>query len=1324
MEGTRSQLLDVLDYWARDSSSARVFWLNGMAGAGKSAIARTLCYKLRQVDMLGGSFFCTRGMANRDDVRRILPTLALSLARRSPAYRSALLRVLDKYPEAGHDNLELQVERLIKEPLCIAFPNSPPTLVLVIDALDECSDDKAMERILAKLISISPHTPIKFFLTSRPEPHIRSKFHFTQPDVHYALRLHEIEQDIVEADISRYISERLKGIRMNVTDDYPDEWPAHTDIAALTHRAGMLFIYAFTAMEYIMKDPVKRLNNITNIVVTAGQPFNDPLDEMYALILGRAMDPKGHEADEISATKRILAAILTVREPQRLLDLSQLMGISTKRVRKTLDTLHAVIHIPPYDDHGTVSTFHASFGDYVTTSTRSRDFFIDPRTGHHDLARSCITIMDRSLHFNISQIRSSCRSNLEQPSATIPTVIAYACLYWPHHLCVALQPESLATDEKEGLLRSLEEVLRRKFLFWLEVLSATQRVHLASNLIMRSLTTVNNQLATFLRDANEFIVSCRDVIELSAPHIYLSALPSISATSSIAQEYWPKFQNIPVFHARGIGRRRNNVLYIKGHTNSVRSVAFSPNGAFIASGSDDRTVQMWNAQTGEEVTKPFVGHTDDVNAVAFSPDGAYIASGSSDMTVRLWNTVTGEEVRQPLSGHDGRIWSVAFSPDGTLIISASGDKTIRVWDIIMGRNTTKPLRGHAGEVNSVAFSPDGTNIVSGSDDRTIRVWDVKLGREIIKPLTGHEGLIWSVIFSPDGVHIVSGSTDSTVRVWNARTGEQVLASLTGRTHEIRSIAFPADGSHINSTSTSDHTMHIGNTRVDKRIIEPPTGYDPRVLSVAFSPDMIHIASGSADSTIRVWNTRTGEEVMKPLTGHDGLVWSIAFSPDGTHIISGSADSTVRVWDMRTGEEVIEPLAGHKDEINSVAFLSNGTQIVSGSDDCTVRVWDTKTGEEVIKPLTGHAGLVWSVACSPDGTRIASGSADGTVRIWDARSGAEVLKLLTSDANEIKCVAFSPDGTRITSGSSDRTIRVWDAQTGEEILRPLTGHDGRVWSVVFSPDGTHIASGSADSTVRVWDARTGREVMMPLTGHTDIVKSVIYSPDGTHIASASSDKTIRLWNVTTGEEVSKPLVGHSDYVKSIAFSPDGAHIVSGSGDCTVRVWDTRTGKEVIKPLTGHSGPVYSVAFSPDGTQIASGSSDCTVRIFSGVISSSNSSSPVLPPLRLNDTHPRRAFEQPDQIPFPWADSISDISSVHSDGQVLDAREEVSYDAVAGWVYGPQGELILWIPPEYRGHLYGPRNILVIGTWTVSLDLCRYVYGEEWTKCYTPYGSSSC
>ncbi|BBD53829.1 WD-40 repeat-containing protein [Planktothrix agardhii NIES-204] len=575
-----------------------------------------------------------------------------------------------------------------------------------------------------------------------------------------------------------------------------------------------------------------------------------------------------------------------------------------------------------------------------------------------------------------------------------------------------------------------------------------------------------------------------------------------------------------------------------GHAQGVYGVSFSPDGKFLATGSADRTVKLWDASTGKEI-KTLSGHINSVKAVSFSPDGKLLATGSEDKTVKLWNTTTWEEIKT-LTGRSS-VHAVSFSPDSKLLATGSADSMVKLWDVSTGKEIktlTRPTDG----VYGVSFSPDGKLLATGSADSMVKLWDVSTGKEI-KTLTGHTHLVYGVSFSPDGKFLATGSADNTVKLWDVSTGKEIK-TLTGHTHSVN--------------------------------------------AVSFSPDGKFLATGSADNTVKLWDASTGKEI-KTLSGHTDWVYGVSFSPDGKTLATGSYDNTVKLWDASTGKE-IKTLSGHTYWVKAVSFSPDSKLLATGSYDKTVKLWDASTGEE-IKPLSGHTHVVHAVSFSPDSKLLATGSSDTTVKLWNVSTGKEI-KTLSGHINSVNAVSFSADGNRLATGSGDTTVKLWDVSTGKEI-KTLTGHINSVHAVSFSPDGKLLATGSYDNTVKLWDASTGKEIKT-LSGHTHSVHAVSFSPDGKLLATGSADNTVKLWDASTGEEI-KPLSGHTHWVIAVSFSPDSKLLATGSADSRVKLWDASTGEE-IKTLSGHTDWVYGVSFSPDGKKLATVSGDNKVKLW--------------------------------------------------------------------------------------------------------------------------------
>ncbi len=428
-----------------------------------------------------------------------------------------------------------------------------------------------------------------------------------------------------------------------------------------------------------------------------------------------------------------------------------------------------------------------------------------------------------------------------------------------------------------------------------------------------------------------------------------------------------------------------------GHSDRVWSVAFGGDN-ILASGSADSTIRLWEINSGQ-CLKILSGHgnlspegdrfTSRVRSVAFNPDAKILVSGSDDRTVRVWEIATGKCL-QILQGHTNSVFSVAFNADGHTVASGSTDQTVRLWDVRMGR-CFKTLKGYSNSVFSVAFNNQGNLIASGSTDQNVRLWNVNTGicQNI---LTGHRGWVTSVAFHPDGQLLASSSVDQTVRIWSISTG-QCVQILQGHRNWVQSVAFSCDG--LLASGSDDQTIRLWS--LDTGYLHILSGHTGWVWCTTFSPDGQIIASSSEDQTIRLWSVKTGQ-CLKILAGHTSRVQAIAFSPDGQVICSASGDETVRVWSVKTGE-CLQILKGHTNSVWSVAFNKEGNMLASGSLDQTVRIWDQTGTCLKVLPVLRHS-VRSSLAFSPK-TTIASGSKDGTIQIWDAET-SECLQILNPD----------------------------------------------------------------------------------------------------------------------------------------------------------------------------------------------------------------------------------------------------------------------------------------------------------------------------------------
>jgi WD40 repeat protein len=584
------------------------------------------------------------------------------------------------------------------------------------------------------------------------------------------------------------------------------------------------------------------------------------------------------------------------------------------------------------------------------------------------------------------------------------------------------------------------------------------------------------------------------------------------------------------------------LVILSGHSESIRSAAYSPDGARIVTASNDKTARIWDARLGKQLAV-LAGHHNSVSSASYSPDGTRIVTSAADKTARVWDALLGTQL-MILAGHGDVVRFASYSPDGTRIVTASNDKTARIWDARTGEQLAV-LAGHSDAVRTAAYSPDGVHIVTASTDKTARAWDARTGTQVAM-LTGHGGAVSSASYSPDGAFIVTASGDKTARIWDARTGTQV-AVLAGHADPVTFAGYSPDGARIVTTS-GDRTARMWDARTGAQIAVL-AGHGDYVNSFAYSFDGARIVTASNDKTARIWDARPDAQ-LAVLSGHSNFVICAAYSPDGERIVTASFDKTARIWDSHTGVQ-LGVLTGHRGTVVDAAFSPDGARIVTASDDETGRIWDARTGAE-LAVLTGHGGGLLSVAYSPDGARIVTASSDKTARIWDARAATQ-LAVLTGHGAMVRSAAYSPDGTRIVTASGDKTARIWDARTGAQ-LAILRGHDEFVRSAAYSPDGSRIVTISRDKTARIWDARTGGPIAV-LAGHRGSAGYSRYSPDGTRIVTASDDKTARIWDARSGEQLAV-FFGHADNVNSAAYSPDGTRIVTASDDTTAQIWDAR------------------------------------------------------------------------------------------------------------------------------------------------------------------------
>ncbi|KIM24753.1 hypothetical protein M408DRAFT_75414, partial [Serendipita vermifera MAFF 305830] len=722
LEGTRRDILQNIRSWAADLEAPNILWVNGYPGVGKSAIASTIVEELRSSNRLGSSFFFQRERADTMTPNALWSKVAHDLARRYASIRKHLITTLNENENLPTSpNVDALFRQLIYEPLMESDIPTEKLPVIVLDALDECggiegwrSDHRKKLTLTLKSWSSLPGR-FKLVVTSRWEHDIERLFSTTSHHTIEVISGEKVDPNS-SADIRAFLLHELRRLR----DRYPSlpsDWPEREAITRLIDGAKGVFIWIKTVIKLLENGEPRR--TLRQVLGNGAGSMKD----LYSWIL-HASFPKPSD-DDTKDFRAILGAIIFTREPLDVASLAHFLSIDDSTMEYIFTGLQSVL-----DCGVTIRIRHQSFVDFLLNPDECPpSFFVNKEDENKNLTLHCLGTMKQHLRFNICDLESSYVRNQDVPDLVqrvdkcIPPYLSYSSRYWASHL-VETVPDRNIND-------SLQHFMDHQFLWWLEVMSLMRQINTGSSML-RSLVSwlrQSNQDDSLATDMQKFVAGFASVMSQSTPHIYISALALAPRCLEVSKQYSSHYPRTLAVRSGGYKSWPSVQNICTGHKGSVSSVAFAPDGRRIVSGSEDHTIRVWDAETGETtVLGPLQGHSDPVVSVSFSPDGKRIISGSWDHTIRVWDVKTGQTVLGPLQGHRSSINTVSFSPDGKRIVSGSWDHTFRVWDAKTGQTVLGPLQGHRSSINSVSFSPDGKRIVSGSHDHTIRVWDLETGQ--------------------------------------------------------------------------------------------------------------------------------------------------------------------------------------------------------------------------------------------------------------------------------------------------------------------------------------------------------------------------------------------------------------------------------------------------------------------------------------------------------------------------------------------------------------------------------------------------------------------
>jgi eukaryotic-like serine/threonine-protein kinase len=507
----------------------------------------------------------------------------------------------------------------------------------------------------------------------------------------------------------------------------------------------------------------------------------------------------------------------------------------------------------------------------------------------------------------------------------------------------------------------------------------------------------------------------------------------------------------------------NNVV-IDTHNDSLFAAALSYDQTLVAALGKD-WVRIWNTRTGEVVAKPPTdGNWIYQGTVAFSPDGQFLAYTYGDSTLKLWDLKAGRLIAS-LEGHANTVMSLAFSPEGHWLLSGSLDRTTIAWNL-RTKERAATLTGHLGGVTALAISADGSRLVSGSADQRLKVWEMGTWRELAT-LKGHGNEITCVVISEDGTDILSGSKDQTVRIWDNKPKEPELAMKR-----------PESGFYSAEVSPAGETLRMfyggSNTLVffDAATLEERNRFDASILpgdQMATGPDGRILAN--ADREITLWNAKPPELTRHLTSGAVSVseVRRMTFASTGKLLAAARSDGTLEIWDVYTGSQ-LHTFTTESKTVHCVVFSRDSSLVAAGSADGIIEVWNVPQKKRLAS-LGRQLGWINDICIAPDNNSLVTAGSDGRVIIWkiDSQRGTPLNGRMSS----YNCVAISTDGRRVGAGENDGTIRIWDFASRQEVA-VLRGHTQKVRRLAFHPDGDSLLSVSRDA-MRVWRASSLAEI---------------------------------------------------------------------------------------------------------------------------------------------------------------------------------------------------------------------------------------------------------
>ncbi|KAL4895858.1 hypothetical protein BDV59DRAFT_211379, partial [Aspergillus ambiguus] len=1054
-------------YQSPTGESIQIYWLKGMAGTGKSTISRTVaaaCHNRQP--LVKGTFFFDQGKKERNNANKLFTTICRQLAIVLPDTKNAICQALSDYPDIVNQSMSDQWNYLILQPLLSLQRQAllPLTLVIVIDALDEC-EKTDIQRLLARFVQSQSQglstIRLRIFITSRPEVHIFSAFR----GIHDRCEVHEQDLHKIpfmsdaskEDDITRFLRHGMAEARK--ANNLPEDWPGKTTTTKLALKADGLWIFAATTCRFFQEPGLTlrraklRLDLILDEKLAGGTPQHN-LDAMYRRILVFSVI-NGATDEEIKlicgSFKKIIGSIVVLFEPLSKTALSHFLTLDESELDDTFNGLYSVLSINE-DQKGTVKLLHLSFRDFLLDQQRCSDinFWICQKTAHYRVFKACIDTLSYKLQENFYGLLNPSAGPADVDRSQAPFHLQYAGLYWVDHL------QHSASDPGDN--GEVHNFLKTHFLNWIEFLSASHRMHEAASALM-SLTeyisslpdTGRTELRNFVQDARRFLLTFRTVIETAPLQIYRSALvycPEMSVIRKQFQKKIPKsYSSLPA-----VEREWSPLLQ------TFEGWALSPDGKLVAS----KSVRIWDVTAGTllKTFKPLASG----GAVAFSPNGESLLSLSYQGNLRVWDLAT-DELRQEVK-------SLLEYP-------------------YCNSHAIEPFDNHS-TINTLTFSSDGQLLASGSND------DI----ELCDNEADGGAHCDRVAFSNDVRVIATLSTSSglsIIRIWDMAKGTLIRKLEVASCHDI---VFLPDNKILLSSGKNVHAWDFASGKLLRTLGANCSGLRLSADGKLFTEMAALTSSGGllGGGPIRVWDTATGT-LLREIDNRESWYQAL-FSPDNG-ILAIASRGAIRLWDLTT-----QSIPGFKKPGDNTRYLEGFILSPSHTTAASFRggmisLWDFKAG--VLHDVVEDVFIVRGDSEVPD-------RSDLSVKIVPGYRGWARLN---------RRMLFSPDGDLLlTSHSSGGEL--WDTATRKCVW---SDHDLGLGIWAFSPDGSLLAYGfkevSPDSDsgpsskpplIIIWNVRT-HTPLHTLTQPDQKVKGLAFSPDSKRLACIRTEtRALEIWDM--------------------------------------------------------------------------------------------------------------------------------------------------------------------------------------------------------------------